>query len=438
MNEPLKIKEKNIKLSVIEGMFASAMAGFTQEYFTPFLLLLGGTAQHVGLLNALPNLLGSLAQLKSADIVERLNSRKKMINIFMILQGVMLIPMAAISLIKDMPPAAFIISVMFYTGFGALASPAWGSFMSDLVDKDKRGVFFGWRNKILGFTTVGSMFVAGGLLYFMKKIDVYKGFALLFFLAFIWRFVSWYFLQKMHEPVLHKNNNNQFTFFQFVRRLKESNFAQFVVFVALLSFTVNIASPFFSVLMLRELGFNYFLFTLITLSSTFTIYCIITRWGRHADKAGNLKVIKITAPLIGCIPLLWIINRSPLFLICAQVFSGFVWAGFNLCTANFIYDAVIPEKRTRCIAYFNTINGTALCLGALMGGFLLPHLPCLFGYKILTLFLISSILRILVSLFLPLKLKEVRKVESLSGERIFFSMVGIRPVLGSERKTIRF
>ncbi|MBU0877996.1 MAG: hypothetical protein KKD55_00105 [Candidatus Omnitrophica bacterium] len=46
------------------------MTAFTQEYFTPFLLLLGGTVRHVGLLNALPNLMASLAQLKSADIVE--------------------------------------------------------------------------------------------------------------------------------------------------------------------------------------------------------------------------------------------------------------------------------------------------------------------------------------------------------------------------------
>jgi hypothetical protein len=39
---------------------------------------------------------------------------------------------------------------------------------------------------------------------------------------------------------------------------------------------------------------------------------------------------------------------------------------------------------------------------------------------------------------LPLKIFEVRRVEKLTANALFFSMVGIKPVLGVERKTIRF
>lgn len=430
--------KKSLKASFKEGVFASAMTGFTQEYFIPFLLLLGGTVRHVGFLSALPNLMASLVQLKSAEIVDRFNSRKNTVTTFVFLQAMMLLPMFVVAIFKEASAALFIALVVLFTCCGALANPAWGSLMSDLVPKDRRGKYFGWRNRALGFVAVGAMFIAGFLLYLMKRADVFLGFALLFGSAFIWRMLSWHFLKRMHEPSLHNSVNNHFTLLQFIGRLRESNFAKFVLFVSLMSFSVNIASPFFAVLMLRDLKFNYFLYTIITLSATFTIYSTIARWGRHADEVGNLKVIKMTAPLIGFIPILWIFNRNPFYLIGAQIFSGFLWAGFNLCTSNFIYDAVTPEKRTRCIAYFNSLNGIALCLGAIIGGFSLPLLPPLFGYKILTLFIISSLLRVAIGLYLPYRLKEVRPVGKIKSVELFFSMIGIRPLLGVDRKTIRY
>ena len=429
---------KGLKSSFLDGVFASGMTGFTQEYFTPFLLLLGGTVRHVGALFAFPNLFASLIQLKSADLTEKMMSRKKIINIFVFLQALMLVPMAIIALFTKAKPGVFIAVVILFTSFGALAVPAWGSLMSDLVAKDKRGQYFGWRNRTLGFVTVASALTAGFILHQMKKINIFYGFVIIFSFAFIFRVISWYFLGRMHEPPLEYKKESYFTLINFLSRIRESNFAKFVLFTSMMNFSVNLASPFFAVLMLRDLHFSYLLYTLITITATLTIYLMISHWGKHADKTGNIKVIKFTSPLIGVIPLLWIVNRHPIFLFLAQIVSGFAWAGFNLCASNFIYDAVTPEKRIRCISYFNVLNGLALCFGALLGGFLLQKLPPIFGHKILTLFLLSSILRLLVGFFMPMKLKEVRPVEKISSSQLFFSVIGIRPLLGIERKTIRY
>src|SRR5207253_7774120 len=40
---------------------------------------------------------------------------------------------------------------------GGLAGPAWGSLMSDYIPTSKRGRYFGWRNRIVGAVTVGSV-----------------------------------------------------------------------------------------------------------------------------------------------------------------------------------------------------------------------------------------------------------------------------------------
>jgi MFS family permease len=400
--------------------------------------LLGGSAKHVGFLNAFPNLFAALVQMKSADLALQLKSRKSMVSIFVFFQALTLLAMSTVALMGGGHPIMFIVTAVFYACFGALALPAWGSLMSDLVPADKRGEYFGWRNRNLGFILVGATFLSGLILHVLKARDVFMGFVIIFSVAFVCRLMSWVFLRAMEEPSFDYKREDQFTLFNFLARLKESNFARFVLFIAMLNFSVNLASPYFAVLMLKDLSFSYLLYTAINIFATVTVYLTMNRWGRHADKVGNLKIIKFTAPLIGMIPLLWIINRDPVFLLLAQIFSGFLWAGFNLCCSNFIYDAVTPGKRTRCIAYFNLFNGLALSAGALVGGFLIPHLPSLFGYKILTLLLISSLLRITVAYVMPVKLKEVRPIEKVSSNQLFFSMLGIKPILGVDRKTIRF
>lgn len=437
MTLPPKDKiDKSLRASLRDGIFTGGMMGFTQDYFTPFLLLLGGTAKHVGILSSLPHFVAALVQLNAADFTEKVKSRRKVISIFILLQTMALLPVAWRAWTGTATPLTFILSVTLFTATGAFALPAWGSLMSDLVSARRRGDFFGRRNRILGLVMVSSTFVAGFILHEMAPVNIYTGFAIIFTVACVCRLISWYFLNQIYEVPIEHKKENYFNFYMFLRRIKESNFAKFVLFVAMFNFCVYLASPFFAVFMLRELQFNYLQYTVITITATLTIYLMMGRWGRHADQVGNLKVLRVTAPVIALLPALWVFNHHPVWLFFVQIISGFAWAGFNLCASNFIYDAVTPEKRTRCIAYFNVLNGLALCGGGLLGGFLIEKLPPFNGYSILMLFMISSILRLTVALAMPRKLKEVRSVEHISSNKLFFSMIGIKPMLGNERKTI--
>jgi MFS family permease len=436
---PAKDKiDKSLKYSFLDATFFGGMMGFTQDYFTPFLLLLGGTVKSVGVLSSLPNLVAALIQLESADLTEKVKSRKKIVQTFVLFQALMLLPMAWFALKGGAPPISFIILVTLFTSLGAFAIPAFGSMMSDLVSDKKRGEFFGKRNLILGLVMVSASLCAGLILNVMQKINIFHGFAIVFILACFSRIISWFFLSRMYEPPLEHKKEHYFNIFMFLARVKHSNFAKFVLYVSSFTFCVYLASPFFAVLMLREWHFSYLLYTGLTVTSTVTVYLLMGRWGQHADKVGNLQVMRITAPIIGSLPLFWVFSPHPLCLFFAQIVSGFAWAGFNLCASNFIYDAVTPQKRTRCIAYFNVFNGLALCAGGLTGGFLIEKLPPFLGHKILTLFLISAALRIIVGFIFPTKLKEVRSVENITNNQLFFSMIGIKPVLDVERKTVEY
>ena len=431
-------RDRSLRFSFFDGIFVSGIMAFTQDYFTPFVLLLGGTVRHIGVLAALPILVASLIQLKSPGLVEKMKSRKTIITHFVFLQALVLLPIIVMAFSGGVNPIVFIGVVILFLSLGNLTIPAWGSLMSDLVPENKRGEYFGWRNQILGFITIILTFAAGSILQFTKPVNIFYGFAVIFILAFIFRIFSWLSLVQMHEPPLVSTKDDYFNILDFLRRLKQSNFAKFVLFTAMMSFSVNLAAPFFAVFMLKDLHFSYLTYTVINITGTLAIYLMMSRWGKLADRIGNLKIIKFVSPLIGIVPLLWIINYNPLFLFFAQVFSGFVWAGFTICVSNFVFDAVTPPKRTRCIAYFNVFNGTALCLGALTGGFLVYKLPPLFGHKILTLLLISAFLRITVGILMPIKLKEVRPVENITSKDMFYNVVGIKPLLGIAKRTIGY
>ncbi|MGE0266962.1 MAG: MFS transporter [Candidatus Omnitrophota bacterium] len=429
--------DRTLKVSYWKGIFGSGMTGFTQEFFTPLILFMGGHTFHVGILNGAANLLTSFVQLFSSEITERCGSRKRVTAIFILLQSLVLALIIILVITGLKSPWIFLMVIVLFTGFGAVFVPAWSSFLSDLVDVQKRGEYFGWRSRNLGLNTVAIMFVAGWILDTMETVNTAAGFVIIFSAALICRLLSFWFLQKMDEPPVVITKDDRFTFLEFFLRYKESNFVKFVIFIALMNFSVNLAAPFFSVFMLEGLNFSYRTYTLVNLSAPLAVFLSIRRWGLHADKVGNLKIIRLTTRVIAIMPLFWLINRNPVYLFFVEMLSGFLWAGLSLCITNFVFDSVSPQKRTRCVAYLSVMNSVALASGAFLGGIIVKILPDLMGHKILSLFILASMCRIIVAYGLLRTIHEVRPVQSANSLAIFFSMIRMRPILGIDRRSIR-
>ena len=195
--------KKSLKVSFWDGVFAACMTGLTAEYFTPYALALKASVSQVGLLTAVPNLAASLSQLKAADITEKAGSRKKVISSFVFLQAFMLLPIIIVPFfLKKHAVFALIALVTMFGAFGALALPVWQSLMSDYLPYNKRGRYFGWRNKALGAIGITGLFGAGIVLNLFKN-NILRGFLVIFSLACLCRFTCVYFLSRMYEPKQH-------------------------------------------------------------------------------------------------------------------------------------------------------------------------------------------------------------------------------------------
>ncbi|MDO8491398.1 MAG: MFS transporter [Dehalococcoidia bacterium] len=419
---------KALWFSNAEGMAYGAFLGFGDHYLVAYAVALQTNSLQIGILCSLPGFLASLVQLFDSGLVRRLKSRKAVVLIFAMLQGLMLAPVMTLALVQGINPGWWLILfVTLYSIFGALIAPAWGSIMAEIVPQSLRGKYFARRGSFSTLVTIICFLVGGVFLNFLIGRALW-GFAILFGVALGARLISWALLSRLYEMPGQDKVEERMKASEFTHGLVSTNLGRYMLFLFAMSFAVNIASPYFTVYQLRDLKFSYLTFAILeTASSVATIFAI-THWGRAADKGGNLRIVRLSAGLIPLVPLLWLVSTSPVYLGVVQVFSGFAWAGFNLCTVNYLYDATTSENRTRYLAYFNAGHGIAGGLGALAGGYLAPHLPYFLGYQVLTLLLVSGLLRAAVSLaFLP-GIQEVRKVSAIPAAELFHILMGGRPV----------
>jgi len=402
--------KKSLRYSVLDGSAYAAMLGLTQNYVTPFALAMKATTTEIGLLTSIPNLLMAFAQLLAPQLTRRAGSRKGFILPVVFGHAIMFIPMLLIPFLFPEPRVVWLtIFVTIGTVSGAAANPAWGSMMADLVPANVRGAFFGKRGRIAGLITLVASLAAGGILQIFNR-QVFVGFALLFGGAAVFRFLSLFFLSKQYEPPVTHEKSNTPGLWRIFKDMWASNLGKFTIYVGLINFFTAISGPFFAVFMLRDLHFSYTSYMIVISTNALSNMAFQTFWGRRADKAGNLMVIKAVSILLPILPMNYVISSSVPYLIFAEVMSGFAWSGFFLASNNFVYDATEPAIRTKQLAVFNAITGLAICLGALLGGFVAPLLPDLLGYQLRSLFSISGIARAILALIMLRMIVEVRDV----------------------------
>jgi MFS family permease len=405
---------KSLKYSTLDGAAAAAMTGLTQNYITPFALAFQATTMQIGLLSSFPSFAMAFSQLATPWLVDKAGNRKRLILPAVMVQALMWLPIFLIPYLLPNTGVWWLIG-LFTVGSvaSAVVNPAWQSMMADLVPIKIRGRYFSFRGRIYNFTILIATLGAGLLLQAFTG-NVFIGFAAIFGAALLFRVLSFFFLTRMYDPPVEKEEKKGPGLFATILHMGKTNAGKFTIFMMLFYFSIMFAGPFFSVYMLRDLGFDYLTYTLMNCASTISTLVFLPFWGRRADRAGNLRIIKITASLMPFVPLVWLVSSNPIYLIFANAFNGFIWSGFDLSSINFLYDVSDPKARTRQIAIFNCITSVALSLGALAGGYVAPHLPSLLGYELRTLFTISGVMRGAAAFFVLRGIMEIRHVPKIS------------------------
>ncbi len=425
-----KIK-KSLTYSILDGTFYSAMVGFGESFFSVFAVFLKANNIHLGLLGSLPHTLGSLSQIYSNKLLKLMKSRKRLICTFAFLQGIMYIPIGLVFFLGNLSVIYLIFFVCLYWIFGMILSPAWNSWMGDLVDENERGAYFGQRNKITGFMAFIS-FMGGGyiLQFFLNGVQTqYEGFIIIFTLALVSRLLSFFFLTKKYEPEYNIINEHKIHFVDFLKQARHQNCGLLIFYLSLMNFAVYISGPFFTPYMLYDLKFDYKTFTIVNAASLIIKFLTMPVWGEFLDKYGTKKILVVSGLLMPVIPLLWTFSSSTPYLVLIQVYNGFIWAGFEIASFSFLFDTTLPNQRVAYVAYYNVLNGIAVLIGGIVGGFIVRY-NGLFASRYFLVFILSFLTRYATSFFFLPKLKEARIVEEISYSKLLLKILTTMPSRG--------
>jgi MFS family permease len=182
--------------------------------------------------------------------------------------------------------------------------------------------------------------------------------------------------------------------------------------------------------MLRDRNFSYLIYVAINSAATLSTLIFMPFWGKRIDKYGNAKILKTASLFVPLIPILWLFSFNIYYLCGIQVFSGLIWAGFSLAGSLFLYDAAPAENRTRYMALSNALVFAGASIGSLLGGIMAPIVPAIMRNSLLTIFLISGLLRIVIVFLFAPRISEVRKTPKANMKEILFGGVDFTSLKG--------
>jgi MFS family permease len=409
INQNSEELEKKRSLKYFHGEAGSeGVSEAANAYASASLVAAGAGNSVVAMLSMMNNFVAAFLYIKVPTVIQKMGSRKKAVLLLAFLDAIGWLPLIAILFFfRPVNPLWLIPCWIFNLIPGMLLAPARSSWMADLVPAATRGRYFGTRSAISGAAYIGTFYVIGYVLQLFNG-SILQGFVLIFLIAFIAQFITFLIYSRIHNTPVTPEKDTDFGFFDFLGETRQRNLGKFILFVSLFQFTVYISSPFLTPYMLNDLHLSYMLFALVFSTEFLAKVIIVTFWGRYADKVGNLKVMKAVSLAIPFIPLLWLVSPNVGFLVLVQLFSGACWAGFDLCSCNFIYEAALPGKRLKYIAYHKALTTLFMALGALTGAYLLGFMRPVLGHNILALFVLSGVLRLAVTMVMFPKLREVR------------------------------
>jgi MFS family permease len=369
---------RGLKMVIGDGLAAEAMTTLTGGTFlVAMALLLGASNFEIGVLAALPTFT-NIFQLLSIWLVGKFNNRRLVAVGCALLARIPLLVIGILTLTAAAKVGLLMSFLFFYYAFGSIAGPSWNSWMKDLVPEDQRGSYFARRTRLSQILNVCLSVVLALLLDLVKKYypsAELTTYGILFLAGGVVGVTGALVLSKSPEPRSFLSGTN---FFRLLRQpFSDRNFSRLLIFNACWTFSLNMATPFFTVYMIRSMGLplSYIigLNILGLLSSIFTI----RTWGALTDRYSNKTIIAIGAPLYILCLIGWcfvgIYTRfyaNLALLIAINIVSGIATAGINLSLTNIGLKLAPKEDAIVYLSAQNITSALFASLAPMLGGLL--------------------------------------------------------------------
>lgn len=374
--------KRGMKVVIWDGLASEMMTTFTGSAFlVAMALLMGANNVQIGLLASLPTFT-NIFQLISIWLVRKFNNRRAIAVYCSFLARFPLVLVGISALwFTGGSIQILIFFLFFYYLFGSIAGPSWNSWMKDLIPENMLGDYFSRRSRYNQTLDVVLSIVLAVLLDLVKsrypqyELHVYSIF---FIIAGVVGIFGGYVLSKAPEPQSYLSNARILALFR--QPLRDINFRRLLAFNSAWVFALNIATPFFTVFMMKALGLPISYIIVLSIISQLSSIFTIRIWGTFADRYSNKSIIALTAPIYILCIIAWcfvgIYSRqfaNIILLVVIHIFTGISTSGINLSLTNIGLKLAPREDAIVYLSVKNIITAFFSSIGPLVGGILADY-----------------------------------------------------------------
>jgi MFS family permease len=363
-----------------DGAWSNTMVALNSGVvLAAFALYLGAPNSVIGLLAALPFLTQPL-QLLAVVLIERLRARK-LITVASLLPGrFSILAMAFLPFLADRALAlAVMVSVeAAHCVVNTIGTCSWNAWIRDLVPEERMGRFFARRTLAATAVTLVASLAAGVALDWAgRPAGPGQGMAFmgLYLFAFAAGCASIWHIAHAPEPRMARAEHRVDFIRLMITPLRDVNFRQLILFLSSWSFAVNLATPFFTVFLVRQLGFGLTFVVGLSVVSQIANLASLRIWGHLGDHFSHKSVLLVTAPaFIACIAAMIFAGRfedvylASAYLIALHVVMGLASAGVNLASSSIALKLAPRGAATAYVATNATITSLAAGVAPILGG----------------------------------------------------------------------
>jgi len=338
--DDLAAAERSLVADSAWASLAGAWAGGV--VLAAFAIALGAGPLAIGLLAAIP-VAAQAAQLPAIALIERLRERKRLALVVLAMSRLVLLAMAALPFVADRQHAIVLLvtAQVVIAVLGSVSACAMNSWLHQLIAADRLAPFYSRR--LLWGTLLGGVgaLLAGQWIDRAPMADRLQAFAWVFAAGALASFVSTYFVARVPEPRMLDAGPPVSLLAALQRPLSDPNFRNLVKFLGAWAVVSNVAAPFLTVYLLRQLGYSLATVTALGVASQLANAFALSLWGRISGRFANKSVLATALPVYFiCTGALVLANRPEhpalglTLLYVLHVFMGAANGGIALATGN--------------------------------------------------------------------------------------------------------
>ena len=367
-------------VSVFEGVAATVWGQFTggfggNSYLAGFFLWIGASPFAMSLYGAivpLTNVFQPLVLWASS----RVTSRKRLVIVLSGIGRPTFFALSLFALVKSglRVELALFSFFVFELATSAVGAP-WQSWMSELVDPELRGSYFGGRNLTTGLVAVPSALLAGYLLDLLGKR--FLAFMAIFAVGSIFGAIDTFLFTRQDEDRHRREGAIRLTRLPRILTLAK-DYRRYLGGVALVSFSGSLVGPYATVMLINRFHYNYATLGLLAVSGTLAAAISQPLWGLLGDRHGALKMLKLALYVRPFLSLAWALAVPSLaYMLPLHVFIGvIVTGGMGLMGFNALLSAAPSFAKVEAFSLYASITNLAAVAGNIVSGLvLLRFLP---------------------------------------------------------------